>query len=409
MDALLTRLLTALRTVDPGYGVRRPAPRRVLTCDVLEGRQLLSAGFGGPSVAAGHPWAHASAHRGGGHAHFGRLRMSGPYASVAPAQAAAVAAPQTPLSPAPQAPPVAASASPATGPTADASQNTAAPQAQGAPAAQGTVAPAGQQAVAPNPQLTADLQTLRTDEHGLLAKSQVTVAQSVALQDDLRAIDKASTSAATQATLKTFQDEVKSIGATLPTADRRAKLVSDFTDMVKSRGVTDQTLIDKTVADAEAIVTASGVTADDLARLTADRTAIKTDLDASAPAGAPDGPGGGFSHTPGLGRLLAGAGGESGRPGTGGSPGFGDGGGGGVQEGSWRGRAARNGPDGQAAGLSGNGASGDVAGAQAGVPGGSMGGSFGGGRSNPGRGSLGRGRGIEAQGGPGGFFGPSMA
>jgi hypothetical protein len=79
--------------------------------------------------------------------------------------------------------------------------------------------------------------------------------------------------------------------------------------MVQSAGVTDQTLIAKTVSDAAAMVKSSGMTSGDLTTLANDHAAIKKDLGASLPVGATDGQ---TSVGAGTGYFLSGLGGQGG-------------------------------------------------------------------------------------------------
>ncbi|MBV8231083.1 MAG: hypothetical protein JO329_13945 [Planctomycetaceae bacterium] len=137
-----------------------------------------------------------------------------------------------------------------------------------------------------SPQLKADLQKLWTDEHTNLAKSQVTVAQIVAQHDDNQQIAKDATSPPSQAALQALQTDAKAVQGSLPTAAQQTQLETDYTNLLKSEGVTDQTLISKAISDDEAIVKASGITSSDLQTLASDRTAIKNDFSASHPAGA---------------------------------------------------------------------------------------------------------------------------
>ena len=59
---------------------------------------------------------------------------------------------------------------------------------------------------------------------------------------------------------------------------RRRQVDADLADVLKSQGVTDQSLIDQTIADLHAVNVARNITADDLTTLAADRKAIETDL-----------------------------------------------------------------------------------------------------------------------------------
>ena len=161
---------------------------------------------------------------------------------------------------------------------------TPASQAPSNPAPQFEVNPGSQAPAAPNPKVAADFQKLQTDMHAIFAKSQVTVADMVAMGDDLKAIDKAATSAPSQATIQALQTDVNSLQGALPTSAQQTQLASDFTALVQSRGVTDTTLINKTINDAETILTASGLTSTDVSTIAADHKQIQTDLGASAPS-----------------------------------------------------------------------------------------------------------------------------
>jgi hypothetical protein len=175
-----------------------------------------------------------------------------------------------------------------------------------------------------SPQLKAEFQKLQTDTQAIQAKSQVTPAETTALRDDFKAINKAATSPPSPTAVQTFQNDLKSLQGTLPTDAQRAQLESDFKAVVNSRGVTDQTLIDKTISDAEAIVASSNITSADLATIAADQKAIQTDLGLSNPKGLKVGPMGGAVGDPGLAILLAGSAGEMpGHFGKGGMPGMG--------------------------------------------------------------------------------------
>ena len=368
MDALLKNLLAALRATDTVTDRRRPDLRRTPLCDALEDRQLLSAGVGRLSAGAGmgHLGGRAAAHgpqltvarQGLGHAAARGFRAGGPLTSVqtliapqgpngaatpAPANATPAAAPNaaTPPSADTTAPATTAADTTTSDATTMATSDSQATTTTTTAPADATTPAKPQQPPVDNTQLKTDLTKLQTDVHDILAKSQVTVAQTVALQDDFKAIDKAATTAASQDALKAFQDDVKAIGDSLPTDDQKAKLVSDFTALVKSRGVTDQTLIDKTVADAEAIVAASGVTADDLAKLAADRQAIQTDFGrpadtSSTPTSTPAMPAGPVGQPLGLGALLARGSGDA----------FGPGGGAGGADRAWDFAPGVNGPGG---------------------------------------------------------------
>lgn len=271
-----------------GQAGRRIARRLTLQCDPLEGRALLSmfgAGVGGHA---------AYAHVRGGH-EFGRVHRMGHMSTLSSAFGTTTAGGQTSTTPAPMTTTTAdqtLTPAPTTTPTAITPATTttttttsdASPPAPGSPP--GNAAnPGGPMVPASNPQLTTDLQKLQTETHAILAKSQVTVAQMVALQDDLQSIAKAETSAPSQATVQAFQTDLQGISGTLPTDAQKTQLETDYKAMLQSAGVTDSTLIDKAISDSEAIVTASGITSDDLANLAADRKAIQTDLTSANPNG----------------------------------------------------------------------------------------------------------------------------
>jgi hypothetical protein len=261
MNVSLRKILSALWTREALSARRRYAPRQTLQCELLEGRQLLSKGamgwMGGPAFD----------HLRGGVAAFGQMAMSG-------ADGGLKFAPDKNFT--------------------------------------------GHTPTPPSAQLVADFQKLQTDTHAILAKSQVTVAETTALRDDFKALNKAATSAPSQTALQTFQTDLKSIQGALPTDAQKAQLVTDFTALENSRGVTDSTLINKTVTDTEAIVASSNITSADLATIAADQAAIQTDLGSSATTkGFPGAPKVGLTN---LGELLAG--GAGGFGGFGGHVGF---------------------------------------------------------------------------------------
>ena len=67
---------------------------------------------------------------------------------------------------------------------------------------------------------------------------------------------------------------VQKLDGKLPSDEQKQQIKDAFTAVVKSQGVSDQSLIDKTIADIQAVNAARNVTADDLATLAADRKAI---------------------------------------------------------------------------------------------------------------------------------------
>ncbi len=318
MDSLLWNVFGSLLAQnDAGRDRRRVAVRRALECDALEGRQLLSTGISGSAGGAGlghfrggpaslrH---HGMARQGGAHhlARGGRLDAPSntmPFFAMPPNPATLGGQPMstpTPQSPANSTSTTAAnststtatdsSTTTATGSSTSTLANptpqgtlTPASQAPSNPAPQFAVNPGSQAPAAPNPKVAADFQKLQTDMHAIFAKSQVTEAEMVALDDDLKAIDKAATSAPSQATIQALQTDVNSLQGALPTSAQQTQLASDFTALVQSRGVTDTTLINKAISDAEAIRAASALTSADVSTIAADHKQIQTDLGASAP------------------------------------------------------------------------------------------------------------------------------
>ncbi|SIN68859.1 hypothetical protein SAMN05444166_0128 [Singulisphaera sp. GP187] len=139
----------------------------------------------------------------------------------------------------------------------------------------------------PSDALKSDFEKLQTDLQAIHDKSEVTPKLLAAVRNDFDAIQKASTTDPDQDAVKALAATVDSIAGQIPTADQQTQLVADFTAVLKSQGITDQTLIDTAVADIQAVVAASHVTADDLTTIAADRKAIKTEMDANANPDAP--------------------------------------------------------------------------------------------------------------------------
>ncbi|AGA28619.1 hypothetical protein [Singulisphaera acidiphila] len=123
---------------------------------------------------------------------------------------------------------------------------------------------------------------LQTDLQAIQDKSEVTPKLLAAVRNDFDAIQKAATTDPDQDALKALNATVESLDGQIPTDAQQAQLVADFTAVLKSQGVTDQTLIDTAVADIQAVVAASHVTSDDLATIAADREAITKEMNADA-------------------------------------------------------------------------------------------------------------------------------
>lgn len=134
----------------------------------------------------------------------------------------------------------------------------------------------------PSDALKSDFDKLQTDLQAIQDKSEVTPKLLAAVRKDFDAIQKASTSAPDEDAVKALAATVDSLAGQIPTDEQQAKLVADFTAVLQSQGVTDQTLIDTAVADIQAVVAASHVTADDLATIAADHDAIEAELKAGS-------------------------------------------------------------------------------------------------------------------------------
>ncbi|WP_406699196.1 hypothetical protein V5E97_10000 [Singulisphaera sp. Ch08] len=136
----------------------------------------------------------------------------------------------------------------------------------------------------PSEELQSHFEKLQTDLQAIQDKSEVTPKLLAAVRNDFEAIQEASTTDPDQESVKALAATVESIGSQIPTDVQQAQLVADFTAVLKSQGITDQTLIDTAVADIQAVVAASHVTADDLATIAADREAIENEINSNAEA-----------------------------------------------------------------------------------------------------------------------------
>ncbi len=130
-----------------------------------------------------------------------------------------------------------------------------------------------------NPQLAADLKTLKTDRQAIHDKSQVTPALQASVRKDLQAINAAKTGTADPTALKTLQTDQQAIfaGQAPPTDAQIAQIQADQDAVLKSQAV-PQNLIDQLATDRLAVKTASNVTPADQATLEADMQAVKKDL-----------------------------------------------------------------------------------------------------------------------------------
>jgi hypothetical protein len=134
--------------------------------------------------------------------------------------------------------------------------------------------------------LKTDFQKLQSDVQSILAKSQVTVAQLTAVRADFQKIASAATSKPDSTKVTTLTNDIQAQNGQLPTAAQTTHLQADFTAVLQSQGITDQTLINQTISDINALVQSANISAADLATLSADQTAIKNDLGTNASGGA---------------------------------------------------------------------------------------------------------------------------
>jgi hypothetical protein len=146
---------------------------------------------------------------------------------------------------------------------------------------QGTTGQGGQSGTTTPSQLQTDLQKLRTDLQAINDKSQVTPALIAAVRTDVQTIQKDATSKPDQTKVTTLENDVKALNGQLPTDTQKTQLETDFTAVIQSEGVTDQTLISQTISAIEAVVKATNITSADLATIAADRKAIQTNLGSS--------------------------------------------------------------------------------------------------------------------------------
>jgi hypothetical protein len=126
-----------------------------------------------------------------------------------------------------------------------------------------------------------DFQKLQSDVQGILAKSQVTVAELTAVRADLQKIASEATSPPGSTQVTTLTNDVQALNGQLPTATQTTQLQTDYTAVLQSQGITDQNLINQVISDINAVVQSANITSTDLATLSADQTAIKNDLGAN--------------------------------------------------------------------------------------------------------------------------------
>jgi hypothetical protein len=133
--------------------------------------------------------------------------------------------------------------------------------------------------------LKTDFQKLQSDVQGILAKSHVTVAELTAVRADSQKIASEATSPLGSTQVTTLTNDVQALNGQLPTAAQTTQFQADYTAVLQSQGITDQTLISQTISDINAVVQSANITSADLATLAADQTAIKNDLGTSTSGG----------------------------------------------------------------------------------------------------------------------------
>ena len=137
--------------------------------------------------------------------------------------------------------------------------------------------------------LKTDFEKLHTDLQAINDKSQVTPALLAAVRKDFQTIQSDATTKPDQTKLNTLSTDVSNLKGTLPTSAQVTQLENDFTAVLNSEGVTDQTLISKAISDIQAVVQATNVTQDDLTTLAADQQAIQNDTPAPPSGGTSSG------------------------------------------------------------------------------------------------------------------------
>ncbi|HEY2159396.1 MAG TPA: hypothetical protein VGH33_27470 [Isosphaeraceae bacterium] len=135
---------------------------------------------------------------------------------------------------------------------------------------------------ATSPVVTA-LKQYQTDVQKIADSSQVTPALESALTTDLQTLNKAATTAPDQTKVLALESDLKTFAGSVPTSDQLATLQTDFTAVVNSEGVTDQTTISKTFTDLGALITATNISTADVTTLTADLKAAG--MSTNAPLG----------------------------------------------------------------------------------------------------------------------------
>jgi hypothetical protein len=128
----------------------------------------------------------------------------------------------------------------------------------------GTMLPAGSAAA---------MTQLWSDEQAIQAKSHATVDMVNAISKDIQTLATEVRIAPGQSQLQTLGSDLTAAASATPTTGQLTAIQVDYTAMLNSMGVTDSVLIAKTFNDVETYVSATGITAADIATLAADLTA----------------------------------------------------------------------------------------------------------------------------------------
>jgi hypothetical protein len=109
----------------------------------------------------------------------------------------------------------------------------------------------------------------------------VTVAELTAVRADFQKIASEATSPPGSTQVTTLANDVQALNGQLPTAAQTTQMQADYTAVLQSQGITDQSLINQVISDINVVVQSANITSADLATLSADQTAIKNDLGTS--------------------------------------------------------------------------------------------------------------------------------
>ncbi|MFO0960041.1 MAG: hypothetical protein U0800_21835 [Isosphaeraceae bacterium] len=123
--------------------------------------------------------------------------------------------------------------------------------------------------------LKADFDKLHADLQAIQDKSQVTPALLAAVRNDIQSIMKASTASPKADLVDAVARDLAALGRHPDFTS--GTLQSDLEAAIKSTGVTDTALISTLETDLNAVYKARGITADDVARIQADADQIKAD------------------------------------------------------------------------------------------------------------------------------------